>query len=153
MKHRVTLMVLIAFFVSIVCIADKPKVNGRIDLKELNAAEKEDVADSMANMQADKAWVERIENSRSFKGTNVRCAPQMRALRAWQDTIDAGQVNCKVRVDGEYEIRAATMTDVEKYTRLDRWYNADPNTMEAILMKRGCPLDGHLYADDFGVAE
>ena len=64
--------------------------------------------------------------------------------------IQAGQVPMIKRVDGKYKEVPATFDDICNVFKLNRKYLPADKALE-ILMKLRCPLDGHLYADNFGV--
>jgi hypothetical protein len=146
MKKTVASMIIITCLIAVLPLFAKPKYK---NIKKLTPIEIADVNDFMTvDLVSDANFVEYIEKSKDFKGTNVRCGPQMRNLEVWQRKIERGEKTKKNR-DGT--ISPATMEDVWKITRLDRPWNSDPNMLDDILLKLRCPLDGHLYADDLGV--
>ncbi len=149
MSKQTKVIILLALLLTIPLFA-RPKEK----IRNLTESEIVDVSDFMDNeISEDPNWLISIENSKDFKGTNIRCAPQMEDLKAFRDKVKANNVTCLQRVEGKYAEVTATMADVWVVTRFDRWYNVDPNYLEAILMKERSPLDGHLFEDDFGGVE
>jgi hypothetical protein len=103
--------------------------------KRLTTAEIAEKDGVMTLIEPDKAWIDRVMNSKAYKNT---------------DKILKGDIKCKKRINGKWVDSTATIADIEQATRLDRPWNADPNAINDILMHERCPLDGHLYKSDFG---
>ena len=101
----------------------------------------------------DPNLVRRVEKQKDYHHTNSRCCDRMGKLKTWIGRVKANLVKCKRRADGEYVVVDATIDDITPILGFERQWLSDPNYIEDILMKLRCPLDGHLYADDTGVAE
>jgi hypothetical protein len=135
-------LTLIALFAVTVAIGKPAK---KLTPEEI--AEKDGVVTSI---DPDKAWIERIMDSKAYKNTEKRSAKHAKDLEKYRDKILKGDIKCKKRINGKWVDSTATIADIEQATRLDRPWNSDPNVIDDILMHERCPLDGHLYKDDFG---
>jgi hypothetical protein len=144
LKHfrLVLALTLIALFAVAVAIGKPTK-----KLTDAEIAEKDGV---MTSIDPDKAWIERVMNSKAYKNTAKRSAKHAKDLEKYRDKILKGDIKCKKRINGKWVDSTATIADIEQATRLDRPWNSDPNIIDDILMHERCPLDGHLYKDDFG---
>ena len=65
--------------------------------------------------------------------------------------VEARGVKKRIRTKDGYEEVTATFVDVLKVTRFNRDYT--PQIIEDLLLKKRCPVDLHLYSDDFGVTD
>lgn len=135
MDYRITKLIFLFILLTFTPIATAK--NGKI--KKLTPAEITDVNDFVSTL-SDPNFIRGIEDSKDFKHTNVRCEPQMRALRGWHKRVINGEITRKNRGG---EIVVATEEDLRKITRLDRWYNSDLIILQGIFDGTHCVLDGH----------
>jgi hypothetical protein len=110
--------------------------------KKLTTAEIAEKDGVMTLIEPDKAWIDRVMNSKAYKNTEKRSAKHAKWLEKYRDKILKGDIKCKKRINGKWVDSTATIADVEAATALDRPWNSDPNMINDIMMHERCRLDG-----------
>ena len=95
----------------------------------------------------DKKFVKGLAN----RPDHARTKQQLKKFEQFQRKVEQGQIKKKIRGDDGYEEVNANVEDVTRIIRLDRDWSE--NIIEDVLNHLRCPLDLHLYADDFGGEE
>lgn len=139
---------ILALFIIIVAL---PLIAKTDKIRKATPAEIADCNEVLTNMPSDKTLILKIwNNSKDFKNTNVRCAAQATAFKTWQTEVEDGKITRKNRAG---ETVTATMEDLAKITRLDRYFYADPVILQGIFNGTHHILDGRLKANDVAVPE
>lgn len=77
-----------------------------------------------------------------------RTKADLKKFEEFQREVEQGLIKKQVRGNDGYEEADATVFDIERITRFDRDWSGQ--IIKDVLNKLRCPLDLHLYADDFG---